>query len=572
MLKRMVLGFVCVMLPSAVCAQGLQDSYLPSKSQLYLRWDGMQMHQAAYDKTAVGKMMKGDTGKFLDELWKYVQDQVQVVAQNQPKVGPLLKDVGKLVGTMHQNGIVLGVAADKIVPPEVQAVIVFPKAAGESGTVIPLIQKIAEETKADVKATKVGKRFVNHVEIDMLRLGWWAQGDDAVIFIGTTDPVAFAKDIDAKKTGVASHPLYQKVVGFNEFKTHTRGYFDLASVLTVVSDIAPPASKIVDELGLKGMKNITFMTGFDGPGERSVVDVDMPGPRTGLLSLTSQKKISLKNLPVLPNDLSSFTASSINLNKSYDVITKLIDGIARVVAPDQADNIKDAIKAFQGAIGVDLDKELFSNLGEVMVTYSSPSDGLLGTGAVVAIEVKDGKKLSGALTKLIKAIPQTPGGEIVLKNTAYRSGEILQLQMTSPQANMHLASFGIYKNWFLYSQYPQPIKGFILRQEGELPAWKANDSLNKALTQFPSEFNAIRVSDPRPTVQALLAATPLVMNILNSVGQGVAPFFPGLRQFDLELIPHAQDATRHLFPNVTVGIDDGKRIRTESRGSLLFPF
>jgi hypothetical protein len=47
---------------------------------------------------------------------------------------------------------------------------------------------------------------------------------------------------------------------------------------------------------------------------------------------------------------------------------------------------------------------------------------------------------------------------------------------------------------------------------------------------------------------------------------------PGFKAFDLDLIPHAQDATRHLFPNVTISIDDGKRIRTETRASLSFPF
>src|SRR5262245_40046213 len=202
MCKRIVLGLVFALLPTVAWAQ--PEKYLPSKSQIYFHYDGMKMHRAAFEKTALGKTMQGETGKFLEELWKYAQEQILNVAQNEPKVGPLLKDFGKLVFSMHENGLAFGIQAQSIVPPDVQAVLVFPKAAGESGTLMPLIQKIAEETKADVKSTKVGKRFVNTVRVEFLQIGWWAQADDAVLFLGTTDPVAFAKDIDGSKTGLAS--------------------------------------------------------------------------------------------------------------------------------------------------------------------------------------------------------------------------------------------------------------------------------------------------------------------------------------------------------------------------------
>src|SRR5271154_5433925 len=109
MFKRMVLGLLFVLLPGVALAQGVQESYLPAKSQIYFRWDGMQTHQAAFDKTALGVMMKGDTGKFLDELWAFTNENLKNVAQAEPKVGPLLKDFTKLIGTMHSHGLVLAV-------------------------------------------------------------------------------------------------------------------------------------------------------------------------------------------------------------------------------------------------------------------------------------------------------------------------------------------------------------------------------------------------------------------------------------------------------------------------------
>lgn len=572
MYKRMVLGFLLVFAPTAAWAQTIQENYLPPKSQFYFRWDGMDMHRADFDKTAVGKMMKGDTGKFLDELWKFTNDNLQIIGQQEPKLGPALKDFTKLLSTMHQSGLVVAVEVSEIKPqPKAQLVMVFPKGAGESGTLLPLVQRIAEEVKAPIKNNKVGKRFVNHVEFGPGRFGWWAEGEDAILLLGTTDPVEYAKAIDSKQMGLAKNPLYKKVAGFKEFKTASRGFFDIGSALNVASEIAPPISgKIVDELGLRSLKSVTFVSGFDGPAERSVVDVDIPGPRTGLLSFSSQKKISLKDLPVLPDDLSGFSASTIKLDKSYGTIIKLVDNIARIFDPNIADQIKDGVKDFEDAIGVNIDADLFGSFGEMMVSYSSPSDGFLGTGAVVAIQIKDGKKLANSLDKLVKGVPAIPaGGKLSLTKKQYMGGEIMQLQMAGGPASSHLASFGIYKGWFVYAQYPQPIKGFILRQEGKLPAWKADESLNKVLAQFPKEFNSINVSDPRPTVKTVLSTMPFIFNLVNSVG---TPFVPGFRPFDIEVIPHAQEATMHLFPNVTIGVDNGKSIRAETRGSLILPF
>ena len=58
MLKKMVLGLLLVLLPGAGWAQTTQENYLPTKSQLYFRWDGMQMHRADFNKTALGKTMQ----------------------------------------------------------------------------------------------------------------------------------------------------------------------------------------------------------------------------------------------------------------------------------------------------------------------------------------------------------------------------------------------------------------------------------------------------------------------------------------------------------------------------------
>src|ERR1043165_4771916 len=379
MLARMVLVTFCVLVPSTSWAQTVQENYLPSHSQLYFRGDGMTVHQAAFDKTGAGKMMNGETGKFLAEFGKYLHEQIKNASRNEPKVGDFFDDAFKLIKSIHREGIVVGVAVTKITPqPQIQAVMVFPKAAGESGTVLQLIDKIARETMTDVKLKKVGKRRVHSIEKPDVNLGWWAEGQDAVLYFGTLDPGQYAANIDAKTTGLANHPLYQQVAGFKEFTTCTRGFINFTSVFNVVSDIRikdTDISPIINGRGLKGFKHLTFVTGFDGPSERSVVDLEVAEERTGLLSLGSKKKISLKDLPALPDDMTSLTASTVHLTKTYDVITNTIYSIVKVADPNELENVKDKIKQVEDKVGVNINKDVFGSFGDVVVMYNSPSDG-----------------------------------------------------------------------------------------------------------------------------------------------------------------------------------------------------
>lgn len=65
-------------------------------------------------------------------------------------------------------------------------------------------------------------------------------------------------------------------------------------------------------------------------------------------------------------------------------------------------------------------------------------------------------------------------------------------------------------------------------------------------------------------VEGALAAAPGLISIAN----GFVSFLPDVAPFDVSIIPHAQLATRHLFPSVSYSIDDGRRIRSDSRSSL----
>ena len=52
------------------------EQALPAGTQLYLRWDGLAAHKAAYAKSALGKTMAGDAGTFVNGVFRQLQDGV----------------------------------------------------------------------------------------------------------------------------------------------------------------------------------------------------------------------------------------------------------------------------------------------------------------------------------------------------------------------------------------------------------------------------------------------------------------------------------------------------------------
>jgi hypothetical protein len=458
----------------------------------------------------------------------------------------------------------LSVEVRAVAPPQGQLTLIFPKA---SGILLPLATKAAGLAGMPPQENKVGKRTIQQLNLFVVRAGWWDEGDNAVFVLGNDDPSAFAKRIDDNETGLAKSALYQQVASFKDFTVWSRGFVDIAGLAKLGGDIAPGVDRLLDDVGLKSMKSVTFVSGFDGNFERSVAEIDIPGPRKGILALAGTKKLSLADLPPLPDDVTGFAASNFNAGKVYDAGLQIVEAAVRMFAPDQADNIKEGVRQLEGILGVKLGDDLFGSFDDMMVRYSSSSDGPPLLGGVYLFKVKHEKKLRDSLDSLIRAIPQIPNVPVEMKKRSYHGVDVHVVQIQAP-GSINAISFAVHKGWFVLGNYPQGVYGYILRANGELPTWKADAKLTKALEAFPKEFTGIKIQDPRPTVQTVFSLLPPALTLAN----GFTQFVPGLRTFDVSMIPHAQDATRHLFPNITVTTDDGKKIRAETRASLALPF
>jgi hypothetical protein len=557
--------------PLAAYAQGT-ERYLPSGSQIVLQVDSHLKTKAAYDRTVAGQMMAGDTGKFLRAFYKWLIESGETAANEylipSKEDVALIKDGLGLIEKLSSEGMALGIEIKQPFPPDGRVVVVLPKLGAGQPNLIRLLNDLRAKVQnvnapAEIKEERIAGRTVYHVGVPMVSLGWWAQGDDFVMTIGTGPVADYIKMIDDGKTGLANNPTYKKLNDMGAFPTRSRAYVDVPSLVKLADNFSEQAGKTVEALGFKGVGPILSISGYDGPAQRTLTEIETIGPRKGLASFSHSKTISMADLPPLPSDLTSFSAANANAGKMYATLLDLVENVGKIYIPDQVDTIKAAIKTAEDLIGVDLRKDLFANFDDLTIQYVSPSEDAFGIAGTSLFKVKDEAKLRKAINSLIGAIPKIPGVEMGMKKRTFRGVEVLEFHAHTP-GNYAVMSIAVHKGYLAFANYPQPIHGFILRMNGELPTWKADERVSKAIGAFPKQFTSISVSDPRPGVQGLIAVLPPLITLAN----GFTGFIPGLQPFDISQIPHAQLATSPLFPNVSIATDDGKTIRIEQRTSV----
>ncbi len=576
MKSHLRLAVFFLIFPAVASAQDAPERLLSEKTQVYLRWDGLEAHRAAFDKTALAQILKGDLGRFISETIKQGKDRFgamlsvdQILGGVPPELVEKIQadgtEAAKLLGMLGQHGVILGVEIRSLDPPVVQGTLIFPQAGKPSGPFLALMRTAAYLAKQEVKEQKISGRSVQVIQAGPIQVAGWIEGADAVLTISTDKPEAILERIASKNAGLTSHPLFQKVQGFKEFETGTRGFVDLASLVQFARGRGKEISALIDDLGLTGLQSLVVYLGYDGAAERSLVELHIPGPRKGLLKLASNKAFKLADLPAMPPDVTGFSAMNLDWAALFDVGRSAVEDVLKIVAPDEAKQVPQFLQQADQFLGISLRDDLFGSLDTLTMQYSSPSEGILSLGQVELVKVKDVKKLQGALDKIAKSLSAIPGVPLVIKKKPYRGVELREIQIQSP-GFFYAPTYGIYKDWFLISLYPQPVHGFILRQTGEIPAWAPGASLKQNLDKFPGEYVSVSVSDPRPTVRFLLSVLPTVMAGISSASN-----FTGI-SLDVSLLPNAQEVTRHLFPNVSITTDDGTTLRMETRASLALPF
>jgi hypothetical protein len=574
MRSRLALVMCVLFWPLAAPAAEPPERLLSAGTQVYLRWDGIDAHQEAYARTALGKVLQGETGTFLTKVFEQVQEGLgtlltveQLLGGANPeelrKMEADAAEAGKLLRLIGKHGFILAIELQSVEPPRGQVTLILPGVGPKPAPLFGVLRLAAGLSKQKINTQKINGRSVSSLMLPPLTLAWWAEGDDAVLRLGLGPVQAVVQE---PKAQLVDQPLFKRVQSFDRFPTGARGFVDIAGLVKHARGRGKEVDKLLDDLGINSLKSIVLYSGFDGDSERGLVEVDIPGPRKGIFRLLQGKQFQLADVPPIPPDVVSWSMSNFNLAQGYDAAVEIARQVTRIVEPDSVKEIDAALQRVNATLGIDLRKDLLGSLGDRYMEYNSPSEGPFTLGYTILLEVRDAEKLDAALQQVIKTLANLANGQVQIKKRTYRGATLREVHVRQ-QGFFFIPTYAIHKGktgtWLAVSFFPQPVKGFIARSRGELEAWKPSPRVQRSLKSLPDRYIAITYNDPRPTINQVFSVAPIIGGLINSLNPEI--------NLDVGSMPTAQEVTRHLFPNVSVVSDDGQTLRLESRESLALP-
>lgn len=629
MARIVALTLIVAALGSPVrAADPAPESLLSPTTQLYVRWDGVTAHQQAYKDSVLGALWAGPTGESVRTLLakgpKLLGSSLlaEPLLDGKPPdelraIHADLRNAGKLVELLADKGIILAAEVReprptigglvKAVgglfgggPPPVEAfmpnyhVLVIVPDAGDKADVLfatlrLLLRQAGDEGKVMKMPPGVG-RFGYEFTPDEkrpFRFAWWVEGKHVVLYHGLAPAEAVIKDMaaNAAKGGITGNPLFQRCLKTGQFEAVTRGYVDASSVVGLAKRLAGPfvpgLPQRIDALGFGNLQAVVFASGFQGKESRALYEFDLPGERTGLAKIIKPQPLTLADLPPLPPDVSRFSMLRVDAGAVYDAALAVAETLTlnenfgvEDEAKDPADTIRlrreYLAKELNKFAGIDVKADLIPNLGDKVVVFQSPSEGLSVFGTVICVACKDPSKVKTAVDRLQRAVEAVASSPVKMKKKTLAGVEIREIYARG--FGVVTPTYAVVGDWLVMAGHPQLVQGVVLRHASKLDRWSPDADTAARLAKMPTDAVGIQYCNPKSTAQNLCCVGPLFISTLANLRGGFrnnndTDFDP----IDVGLIPNGHELGKHLFPNLTVTRDDGKTIRVEVNESLSVP-
>jgi hypothetical protein len=572
------------------------ERLLPAAAQVYLRWDGVAAHRQEYAQTAFGQLLARDLAPLRKELLdlypKLLRAELTerklldgMPPERLAKIHAAVAESSKLLDVVTEHGVIVGVEINPLLNllqmavgavqsargkkvdgsplmPRVQATIIVPDAAADAGPILNSLRLSETNESYEVKELTIAGRRLLHAKSDPVHIMAWVEGPHVVVVIGTEAPSVVLARIDSKEPRLDSSPLFRKLQGDAGFRTDVRGFVDVKALVGLVKPLIAlmdaSLGKKLDALGITGLNSIVYRSGFDGPLIREVIEVDAPGPRKGVLRLVGGKPITIDKLPLMPPDVNRWSAHRLDPAAVYDVAMQVLD-LTHPPDADAGGDTDTAALRLDKAAGIDMKADLLPHLGDTVVAFCAPSEGLISFGQVFAVEVKNGDQVLQALDQIVQT---QAGGNVRLRKRPVGDGEIREIYVRGRGGFFFTPTYAVYKGWLIARLFPQPVQAFVLRAGGGAKVWEPDAGVAAALAALPKTATGLAVADSRPSVQQALTFAPIIIGAAQGFGGG---------SFEVGMLPSASLVNQRLTPTVTTLTDDGTTLRWESRGSVLLP-
>ena len=457
-----------------------------------------------------------------------------------------------------------------LAPHEVIARFRIGLVASAGKDVEPLLESVARLAQVDVgkqpdlqeiSAGPMALKLTVHREADRVLIGF---GKGTV-----SKSLACLK---GEAPGLDANPRFQ--AGWKRVaspRMATVGWLDLQGVFENVTRTAGPAGLLIQAV-LRGASADALDYVVTGSG---VVGGDIvqrtflaTGGRTdGMLLLAGGPAIRNEQLKHILADSDLVAAGSLNL-------AQVVRGARELVgrtAPLSAAVFDEAIKQMESELGLSLERDVYTAIGDAWTAFDSPSEGgLIGSSLIVAVEVRDVQRAEVLFEHLMKLLAQSLitdadpdfGGKTAeLKRQEFWGHTIYYVNTVGLGLGSEAAktpSFCLTGGHILFALHPQALKAHLRQQSANRPGFDAVAS--KKLARPDGELLAFGSLDGARAMQALCALAPYfgpsVLSHLQSEGFPLDAFaIPSAAA----LLPYARDATF-----VVVRQQDGLLVETKN--------
>jgi hypothetical protein len=465
----------------------------------------------------------------------------------------------KLLKQLGDKGFLIAAEVRKLALLDAQFTLLLP----ESGaTFLPGVRALGRLAGQEFKEEKLGPTTLLHLTLEGVHICAWEARGHTLISIGSDVPQAALARANSTSPRLTSQPLFQRLQTLGKEETSTRAYVDLAGLLKFARSSSKEAAGLLSALGAANLKSLIYFTRFRGDALQSIFEVETDGSGPTLPGLYGGKPIRLADLPAFPEDAGSWSAFSLDAVALYDLVYRVLELGIRLYQPDGLAELQKLPKQIDEALGIDLRNELLAELDGQVGSYQAPSEGALTLGITVFLKVKDGAKVRERLETAIKTLGKVAGVDVRVRKRMYRGHELREVSVRE-EGFLFVPTFTAYKGWLVIGLFPQPVQGFILRNDGELPAWKPEPRVKAILHALPAQVRSVSVSDPRPGMALILSYVPAGLGLLRSL----VP----TSTLEVDTFPNANEVTRHLFPSVSVTTQTAQGYHSESTSSLIGP-
>jgi Protein of unknown function (DUF1559) len=551
------------------------ETLLPAGTLLYVGWDGIDAHDAAWKKTAAhDALVKSGLVNAFGGLVKFAEREAGEAH---------VRMVMSTLEHLGRKGLYLAIAAPVTEqgPPLPQLTLVLP---GAGGAAKEIGAQLANLGARDFQTQTVDSRQVTRgriPEFPVAELGWWAEGPHLVITVGIGAVDAALQVAAGKSPNLTTNAVWKKYQGRADFETAFVKWVDLGGIRQLVAPIPVPGSnpsqqptsvgEILNTLGLGNIGPVAFRFGFKEAALWSELTLEAPGPRTGILGFADQKPISLSDLPPLPAATDGFYAGRLDWSKAVEGMLRLSGAFMKQFAPPDAPSTEQLLAQVRQATGVDLLKDVLEPLGDVMVLYGDTRQGMFGMGIGLAVSVDDPSKLRKSVDALLARLGEEAGREARVKSVQ-RGKRVVQM-LEFPDAPFISPSLVVDDKWLVLGLFPQTVDSYLLRQDGKLPRWESPEAVKTALAELPKSYTSITFSDPREGLRTVIGLAPTLLSFAQmSMMQQRQRFAPQAPPVEAPLaladFPPAELVTQSLFPNVSVCSVSPSEIRWTSRSSF----